>query len=75
MTRKEANMEIIRLLVNYINQHPDQRWGQVLRNTGCVQDFTMLPYKPTEMPLMFWKREMMEEPIQILERMKKELSQ
>lgn len=25
--RKNDNMEIIRLLVNYINMHPDQRFG------------------------------------------------
>lgn len=38
MTRKEANMEIIRLLVNIINMYPDQRFGQLLVNYKVIED-------------------------------------
>jgi hypothetical protein len=37
MTRKEANVEIVRLLLNYINMNPEQRFGQVLMNLKIVQ--------------------------------------
>jgi hypothetical protein len=37
MTRKEANIEIVRLLLNYINMNPEQRFGQVLMNLKIVQ--------------------------------------
>ena len=36
MNRKEANMEIVRLLVNLINMHPDMRFGQLLQMAGIV---------------------------------------
>jgi hypothetical protein len=38
MTRKEANMDIIRLLVNYINSNPDQRFGQILISLNVSQE-------------------------------------
>jgi hypothetical protein len=31
MTRKQANMEILRMMANYINSNPDLRFGQALR--------------------------------------------
>jgi hypothetical protein len=37
MTRKEANMEIVRLLLNFINMNPEQRFGQILMNLNIVQ--------------------------------------
>ena len=38
MTRKEANMEIVRLMVNYINMNPDQRFCQILQNLEILED-------------------------------------
>ena len=37
MTRKEANMEIVRLMVNYINMNPDQRFTQIIQNLNVVE--------------------------------------
>jgi hypothetical protein len=37
MTRKEANMEIVRLIVNYINTNPDQRFTQIIQNLDIVE--------------------------------------
>lgn len=37
MTRKEANMEIVRLIVNYINMNPDQRFTQIIQNLDIVE--------------------------------------
>lgn len=37
MTRKEANMEIVRLIVNYINMNPDQRFTQIIQNLNIVE--------------------------------------
>lgn len=37
MTRKESNIDIVRLLLNFINTNPDQRLGQALINLGIVE--------------------------------------
>lgn len=39
MTRKEANMAILKQLKHYLTMNPDQRFGQALRNTGVIVDF------------------------------------
>ena len=36
MTRKQKKLEIIKKLRDYICQHPEQRFGQALRNIGIV---------------------------------------
>ena len=64
MTRKEANMEIVRLLVNYINDNPDQRFGQILRNVGVVVDY----WNEQEMK-KDWMNHFNEEPQAMLDRM------
>ena len=69
MTRKEANMEIIRLLVNYINMAPHQRLGQVLRNTGVVRD-----YWDEKEQCMKWANHFNEEPWDMIERIKETLN-
>jgi hypothetical protein len=37
MTRKEANLEIIRLIYAYVENYPDQRFGQILQNIDVVR--------------------------------------
>jgi hypothetical protein len=37
MTRKEANLEIIRLIHAYAETYPDQRFGQILQNIDVVR--------------------------------------
>jgi hypothetical protein len=69
MTRKEANMEIIRLLVNCINMAPDQRFGQLLRNTGVIIDRMESGDNSPK-----WMNHFNEEPQAMLERMKKEIA-
>lgn len=36
MTRKEANLEIIKILTDVINQNPDWRFGQILYNLSVI---------------------------------------
>lgn len=38
MNRQKANLAILERLYEYIVQNPDQRFGQILRNTGIVLD-------------------------------------
>lgn len=68
MNRKEANMEIIRLLVNYINMCPDQRFGQVLRNAGVIID-----WRDEELHIIKWNNHFFEEPREMLTRVQKTL--
>lgn len=39
MTRKEANLQILAKLTQYAMLNEDQRFGQILRNTGVIVDF------------------------------------
>jgi hypothetical protein len=39
MTRKEANLQILGRLIQYALDAPDQRFGQILRNSGMIVDF------------------------------------
>lgn len=66
MTRKEANMEIVRLIVNYINMYPDQRFGQILMNLDIIKN--QGPYETMESAKKFY-----EEPTDTLERVKNTL--
>ena len=34
--RHEANLQILAQLLKYVDDNPDQRFGQILRNTGVV---------------------------------------
>lgn len=37
MTRKEYNKQILDLISKYIDQHPNQRFGQILVNLNIIQ--------------------------------------
>ena len=39
MTRKEANLQILAKLTQYAMLNDDQRFGQILRNSGAIIDF------------------------------------
>jgi hypothetical protein len=67
VTRKEANMEIIRLLVIQINQQRDVRFGQLLRNAGVIVDISNDEGPPR------WSNHFYEESDKMLERMVKNL--
>lgn len=68
MSRKEANMEIVRLIVNYLNMHPDLRFSQALVNLDVSFDLSK------EMGLYSGHvLEYNEEPEVTLERVKKAL--
>ena len=74
--RQIANLEILTLLVVYVRTHPSQRFGQVLRNTGILQDVQVKDSKQAEWetPDYYINRILIhEEPQVILERMRKEL--
>lgn len=36
--RQAHNMKILRKIEAYIRKHPDQRFGQILRNSGAILD-------------------------------------
>jgi hypothetical protein len=72
--RLDDNLEIIQLLTEYIEANPSQRFGQVLRNTGVIQDIN-IPKEPHEMPDMYLDRQLLfEEPDIILKRIEKHLA-
>lgn len=62
MTRKNANMEILRLIAMEVNQHPDLRFGQILRNMDVI-------IEAREAHSGFWENTFYEEPHITLERM------
>lgn len=68
MTRKEANEEIIKLLAEQMNLHPDTRFGQLLRNSGIIVDFQSKEFEGTQ-----WSNHFYEESKQMLERVQKTL--
>jgi hypothetical protein len=37
MTRLEANIEILKILSEYLEKNPDMRFGQALNNLGIVE--------------------------------------
>jgi hypothetical protein len=36
MTRQEANLEILRLIHEYVEAYPDQRFSQILQNMDVI---------------------------------------
>jgi hypothetical protein len=66
MSRLTDNLTILKRLATYIRRNPDQRFGQILRNTGVIT--TYIPegeYAPQ------WSNHFNEEPSTMLERMRK----
>jgi len=51
-------MEIVRLLVNYINMYPDQRFSQILQNLEIIEDLDLIEsfYEESEETLKRLKR-------------------
>ena len=64
MTRKEANLELIRQLKHYVTMNPDMRLGQALRNIGIIVDFQDPPGEGEPK----WANHFNEEPQKMLER-------
>lgn len=76
--RQVANLEIIKLLLAYAAENPSQRFGQILRNTGILQDIGVKDSsrQEWETPDYYIDRVLVhEEPQIILARMKKELEE
>ncbi len=76
--RQLANLEILKLLLAYAAENPSQRFGQILRNTGILQDVGVKDSsrEDWETPDYYIDRVLVhEEPQLILERMKKELAE
>lgn len=74
--RQIANIEIMKLLLDYTVKNPSQRFGQILRNTGILQDVGVKDSsrEEWETPDYYIDRVLIhEEPQIILARMKKEL--
>ena len=63
MTRKEANLELIRLLQDYVTVNPDMRLGQALVNMGIV-----VSHKGILDQGIVWHNHFNEEPQEMLER-------
>lgn len=67
MTRKEANLQILARITKYINQYPDMRFGQALRNLGVIVDVSdPIGGEPK------WMNHFMEEPTSMIKRMNEE---
>lgn len=64
MTRKEANLQILAKLTQYVMINDDQRFGQILRNSGVIIDFVGGDYTAPQ-----WMNHFNEEPISMLKRM------
>ena len=62
--RQATNVKILRKLEAYIRKYPNQRFGQILRNSGAVLD---VYNSPGERPI--WVNEFSVEPDIILQRM------
>lgn len=39
MTRLEANKKIVKMISKAVNDNPDWRFGQLLRNVGAIRDY------------------------------------
>lgn len=66
MQRKQINLQIIDALRDYINKHPEQRFGQALRNIGIVD--TVLIYPSEQEAGVYFTNIFYEEPEQTLKR-------
>jgi len=76
--RLVVNLEILQILLDYTARHPSQRFGQILRNTGILQDVGVRDSSKEEWetPDFYIDRALIhEEPHIILERMQKELAE
>jgi hypothetical protein len=64
------------MISQYVEDNPDQRFGQVLRNLGVVVDVGVKDSadEEWETPDYYWFRGIHEEPINTLIRMKKALN-
>lgn len=73
--RQKANLEILAHLLEYVEENPDQRFGQILRNIGVVVDVGVRDSsKPErETPDYYWVRGIHEESQKVLERIGKAL--
>ena len=69
MTRKQANLKILKELRAYVTHNPDQRFGQILRNIGIIVDFQAEPKEPGGWEPVQWGNHFNEEPEHMLKRM------
>ena len=69
MKRRNANAEILGMLADYITENPDQRFGQILRNTGVVVDYQEVDVADNGTTLTKWTNHFNEEPDVTLKRM------
>ena len=67
MTRKEANLQILAKLTRYVMLNDDQRFAQILRNTGVIVDFQ----DPPGVGEPKWANHFNEESTSMLKRMDK----
>ena len=71
VTRQTANRAIILKIARYIEENPDQRFGQILRNIGVIIDFQRPPRTPEGWNEVEWMNHFNEESDKMLERMNK----
>jgi hypothetical protein len=64
MSRQKDNLEILNRLREYVATSPDERFGQILRNIGIIND-----YRDEEDGLHKWANHFNEEPSDMLKRM------
>lgn len=70
--RKQVNLQIVEALRDYVNKHPEQRFGQILRNIGIV---ATVPVDPMLMKGPYFTNIFNEEPEKTLARIFKQLEE
>lgn len=69
MTRKEANLELVAILHKLASENTDDRFHQILRNYGFIQENGMEDHSPK------WVNEFYAEPQKVLERVKAKIKE
>jgi hypothetical protein len=65
--RRDANRELVRSLSEWVEAHPDMRFGQILRNAGVVKELPL----PRGLAGVVWADEFNLEPTELLKRVRK----
>lgn len=71
--RREATVELLRILGRLVAKHPEQRFSQILQNYGFVKGTRPInPAKAAEFRVE-WQNEFYMEPVELLKRVQERL--
>lgn len=72
--RREATLELLKLLTDLVQKHPEQRFGQILQNYGFVKQTRPINPETAAQFRVEWQNEFYEEPTRVLKRVRSRLS-